>query len=263
MKRICTLCCGFLMMLAFTSHAEAISNKAIHWGFSKSKHHQPADAGKELNHLLNRYDAIYLGDTKEKAVYLTFDNGYENGYTQQILDVLKKQNVKATFFVTGHFVKDQPELVKRMAEEGHIVGNHSFHHPDLTTKSSDMIKEELDSVTEEVFKITGKQDNLYLRPPRGIFSERVLNETNKLGYQTVFWSAAFVDWKINKQKGWKYAYDHIIKQVHPGAIYLLHTVSKDNAEALDRAITKLKKEGYRFKSIDDLMFEKHMILKTL
>lgn len=263
MKRICAICCGFLLTLAFSGNAEAISNKAIHWGFSKSKNHQPADAGQELNTLLQQYDAFYLGNTKEKTIYLTFDNGYENGYTPQVLDVLKKQNVKAAFFVTGHFVKDQPELIKRMAEEGHIIGNHSYHHPDLTTKTSRVIQEELESVDEEVYKITGEKNNLYLRPPRGVFSERVLEETKKLGYQTVFWSVAFVDWKINAQKGWRYAYDNMMKQAHPGAIYLLHTVSKDNAEALDQAITDLKKEGYTFKSLDDLMFEKSMMLKTL
>nr|MDH3162787.1 delta-lactam-biosynthetic de-N-acetylase [Bacillus licheniformis] len=263
MKRICAISCGFLLTLGFSGNAEAISNKAIHWGFSKSKNHQPADAGQELNNLLQQYDAFYLGNTKEKTIYLTFDNGYENGYTPQVLDVLKKQNVKAAFFVTGHFVKDQPELIKRMAEEGHIIGNHSYHHPDLTTKTSRVIQEELESVDEEVYKITGEKNNLYLRPPRGIFSERVLEETKKLGYQTVFWSVAFVDWKINAQKGWRYAYDNMMKQAHPGAIYLLHTVSRDNAEALDQAITDLKKEGYTFKSLDDLMFEKSMMLETL
>ncbi len=249
MKRFYALCCGFLLMLAFSGNAEAISNKAIHWGFSKSKNHQPADAGQELNSLLQQYDAFYLGNTKEKTIYLTFDNGYENGYTPKVLDVLKKQNVKAAFFVTGHFVKDQPELIKRMAEEGHIIGNHSYHHPDLTTKTSRVIQEELESVDEEVYKITGKKNNLYLRPPRGVFSERVLEETKKLGYQTVFWSVAFVDWKINAQKGWRYAYDNMMKQAHPGAVYLLHTVSKDNAEALDQAITDLKKKAIHLKAL--------------
>lgn len=248
MKRICAISCGFLLTLAFSGNAEAISNKAIHWGFSKSKNHQPADAGQELTNLLQQYDAFYLGNTKEKTIYLTFDNGYENGYTPQVLDVLKKQNVKAAFFVTGHFVKDQPELIKRMAEEGHIIGNHSYHHPDLTTKTSRVIQEELESVDEEVYKITGEKNNLYLRPPRGIFSERVLEETKKLGYQTVFWSVAFVDWKINAQKGWRYAYDNMMKQAHPGAIYLLHTVSRDNAEALDQAITDLKKKVIHLKA---------------
>ncbi|MEI4791008.1 delta-lactam-biosynthetic de-N-acetylase [Bacillus sp. FJAT-53060] len=256
MKKYMLICLCALFISTPLSEAAAVSNKPIYWGFAKNKEHKPADAGKELTALLKKYDAFYLGNTKKKVIYFTFDNGYENGYTPKILDVLKKHQVPGTFFVTGHFVKDQPQLVKRMVEEGHIIGNHSYHHPDLTKKSMTEIKEELDSVNEAVYKITGKQDNLYLRPPRGVFSERVLKETKKLGYQTVFWSVAFVDWHIHHQKGKQYAYDQMMKQAHPGAIYLLHTVSRDNAEALDDAITSLKKQGYSFKSLDDLMLEK-------
>lgn len=263
MKGFFLFCSVFLIVFISAGPAHAISNDPINWGFSKSKNHEPADAGKKLNELMNKYDAFYLGNTKEKTIYLTFDNGYENGYSAKVLDVLKKHDVKAAFFVTGHFVKDQPELVKRMADEGHIVGNHSYHHPDLTKKTAKAIAEELESVNQAVFQVTGKTDNLYLRPPRGVFSERVLNEAGKLGYQTIFWSAAFVDWKIDAQKGWKYAYDNIMKQAHPGAIYLLHTVSRDNAEALDQAITDLKKEGYTFKSLDDFMFEKQRLLPEI
>lgn len=263
MKGIFLFCSVFLIFISCALPVQAISNQPINWGFSKSKNHEPADAGKKLNELTKKYGAFYLGNTKEKTIYLTFDNGYENGYSGKVLDVLKKHHVKAAFFVTGHFVKDQPELIKRMADEGHIIGNHSYHHPDLTTKTARAISEELETVNQAVFQITEKTDNLYLRPPRGVFSERVLKEAEKLGYQTVFWSAAFVDWKINAQKGWKYAYDNIMRQAHPGAIYLLHTVSRDNAEALDQAITDLKKEGYTFKSLDELLFEKERMLPDL
>ncbi|WP_156736087.1 delta-lactam-biosynthetic de-N-acetylase [Bacillus velezensis] len=263
MKWFCSICCMAVLLAGGINSAEAMPNERINWGFKRSVNHQPPDAGRQLDNLVKKYDAFYLGNTKEKTIYLTFDNGYENGYTPKVLDVLKKHHVTGTFFVTGHFVKEQPDLIKRMSKEGHIIGNHSFHHPDLTTKTGDQIQDELDSVTEAVYNITGKRDNLYLRPPRGVFSEYVLKETKRLGYQTVFWSVAFVDWKVNEQKGKQYAYDHMIKQAHPGAIYLLHTVSKDNSEALDDAITDLKKEGYTFKSIDDLMFEKEMKLPRL
>lgn len=263
MKGFFLFCSVFLMLISCTLPVQAISNDKINWGFSKSKNHEPADAGRRLNELIKKYGAFYHGNTKEKTIYLTFDNGYENGYSDKVLDVLKKHKVKAAFFVTGHFVTDQPELIKRMADEGHIIGNHSYHHPDLTTKTARAISEELETVNQAVFQVTGKTDNLYLRPPRGVFSERVLNEAEKLGYQTVFWSAAFVDWKIDSQKGWKYAYNNIMKQAHPGVIYLLHTVSKDNAEALDQAITDLKREGYTFKSLDDLLFEKQLLLPAL
>lgn len=231
------------------------SNKPIHWGFKKSRDQQPASAGKELDELLAKYGSFYLGDTSKKEIYLTFDNGYENGYTGKVLDVLKKKNVPATFFVTGHYLNDQPKLVERMAKEGHIVGNHSWYHPDLTKVSDERLKRELDTVRDEIERITGKKGGIYLRPPRGVFSERTLALSEKYGYQNVFWSLAFVDWKIDQQKGWEYAYNNIMKQIHPGAILLLHTVSKDNAEALEKAITDLEKQGYTFKSLDHLMVQ--------
>ncbi|MBP1943762.1 peptidoglycan-N-acetylmuramic acid deacetylase [Bacillus luteolus] len=229
------------------------SNKPINWGFKRSKDHQPPSAGKQLDELLAEYGSFYLGDTSKKEVYLTFDNGYENGYTGKVLDVLKKKNVPATFFVTGHFLDSQPKLVERMAKEGHIVGNHSWYHPDLTQVSDERLKRELDTVRDEIERITGEKGGTYLRPPRGVFSERTLALSEKYGYQNVFWSLAFVDWHIDQQKGWEYAYNNIMKQIHPGAILLLHTVSKDNAEALEKAITDLEKEGYTFKSLDHLM----------
>ncbi|WP_418937002.1 delta-lactam-biosynthetic de-N-acetylase [Metabacillus fastidiosus] len=241
--------------LAPTPHAYG-SNKPIHWGFKKSTNHEPADAGKELNELLSKYNSFYIGNTEKKDIYLTFDNGYENGYTAKVLDVLKKRKVPATFFVTGHYLKTDADLVKRMVKEGHIVGNHSWHHPDLTQVSDERLKEELESVRLRVEELTGQKGMQYLRPPRGIFSERVLNLSDRLGYQNVFWSLAFIDWKTDAQRGWKYSYDNIMRQIHPGSILLLHTVSRDNAEALDKAITDLQKQGYVFKSLDDLMLER-------
>jgi peptidoglycan-N-acetylmuramic acid deacetylase len=246
------LCLFFLSM----SPVHAQSNKPLHWGFAKSKNHEPPSAGEELDTLLGKYGSFYLGDSTKKEIYLTFDNGYENGYTPKVLDVLKKQKVPATFFVTGHYLDKEPGLVKRMVNEGHIVGNHSWHHPDLTTQSAQQLKKELDSVRLKVEELTGQKGMSYLRPPRGIFSERVLAESKKLGYTTVFWSLAFIDWKVDAQRGWKYSYDNIMRQIHPGSILLLHTVSKDNAEALDQAIIDLKKQGYIFKSLDDVMIDR-------
>jgi len=197
-----------------------------------------------------------MGDTSKKEIYLTFDNGYENGYTEKVLDVLKERKVPATFFITGHYLDTEADLVKRMVDEGHIVGNHSWYHPDLTTQSDEELKKELESVRLKVEELTDQKGMSYLRPPRGIFSERVLNDAKELGYTSVFWSLAFVDWKVNDQKGWRYSYDNIMKQIHPGCILLLHTVSKDNAEALDNAIVELRKQGYTFKSLDDLMLSR-------
>ncbi|MBD8069945.1 delta-lactam-biosynthetic de-N-acetylase [Bacillus sp. PS06] len=239
-----------------TNAQASYSNQPIHWGFKKSQNHEPPNAGEELNTLLENYGTYYLGDTSKKEIYLTFDNGYENGYTGQILDVLKKKKVPATFFVTGHYLKDQADLVKRMAAEGHIVGNHSWHHPDLTKVSDERLRKELNSVRDETERLTGQKKVAYLRPPRGVFSERTLALTKELGYQTVFWSLAFVDWHVDKQRGWEYSYNNIMKQVHPGAILLLHTVSKDNAEALEKAIDDLHEQGYTFHSLDHLMASK-------
>lgn len=238
-----------------TATAQAYSNKPIHWGFPKSKDHVPPYAGKKYDQLLQNYGGFYIGDTSKKDIYLTFDNGYENGYTDDILDVLQEKNVPAIFFVTGHYLKDQPELVKRMVKEGHIVGNHSWHHPDLTAVSDERLKEELNRVKEEFTRLTGEQDMMYLRAPRGIFSERTLALSQQLGYTNVFWSLAFVDWNIKQQKGWKYAYDNITRQIHPGAVILLHTVSKDNADALAKVIDELHSVGYTFRSLDDLLLE--------
>ncbi|WP_027410722.1 delta-lactam-biosynthetic de-N-acetylase [Anoxybacillus tepidamans] len=259
MKRFMILLLLFSTVVYASPHdASAISNKAIHWGFAKSKNHQPPSAGKEWDELLAKYDAFYLGDTKKKEIYLTFDNGYENGYTAQILDVLKQKRVPATFFVTGHYLKTAPDLVKRMVKEGHIVGNHSWHHPDLTQVSDERLRKELESVRKKTEELTGQKGMMYLRPPRGIFSERTMAIARELGYYHVFWSLAFVDWHTDQQKGWQYAYDQIMKQIHPGAILLLHTVSKDNADALAKVIDDLRKQGYTFKSLNDLMAEKMM-----
>ncbi len=235
-----------------------VSNKAIHWGFKRASNEQPPEAGKEYDELLAKYGAFYKADPNEKVIYLTFDNGYENGYTEKILNVLKKEKVPATFFVTGHYLQSAPDLVKRMVKEGHIIGNHSWHHPDFTAISDERLREELRKVKEETFRLTGQKEMKYLRPPRGIFSERTLKIAKEEGYTHVFWSLAFVDWKTDQQKGWQYAYDNIMKQIHPGAVILLHTVSKDNADALEKVIQDLKKRGYSFKSLDDYTWKKEM-----
>ncbi|MBS4205872.1 delta-lactam-biosynthetic de-N-acetylase [Lederbergia citrea] len=233
----------------------AFSNQPVHWGFTKGKNEKQADAGEKYDALLDKYGAFYKGSADEKVLYLTFDNGYENGYTGKILDVLKKEKVPATFFVTGHYLKSAPDLSKRMVNEGHIIGNHSWTHPDMTQISDEKIKMELAKVKEETKKLTGQKNMQYLRPPRGILSERTLKVARDEGYIHVLWSLAFRDWQTNQQKGWKYAYDNIMAQVHPGSIMLLHTVSSDNAEALEKVIKDLKKRGYTFKSLDDYIIK--------
>ncbi|OEH91341.1 delta-lactam-biosynthetic de-N-acetylase [Bacillus solimangrovi] len=245
-----------IVSISLPQTSYAYDNTRYNWGFKKSRNEEGASAGEKFDKMLESYSSFYIGDTSKKEIYLTFDNGYENGYSEQVLDILKEKKVPATFFITGHYVKDQPELVKRMVNEGHIVGNHSWHHPDLTTVSDQKLKEELQSVEKAVAELTSQKSMTYLRAPRGVFSERTLALSEQLGYVNVFWSLAFVDWKTDQQKGWKYAYDNIMRQIHPGAVMLLHSVSKDNADALGKAIDDLRAKGYEFKSLNDYMFDK-------
>lgn len=224
------------------------------WGFKKSTNHEIPEIGK-YKQMLDKYGSYYVDDSDDKVVYLTFDNGYEEGYTTKILDTLKEENVPATFFVTGHYVESKPELVKRMVKEGHIIGNHSYHHPDFSVVSKKTMKKELETLESAVAEITDQDQMKYLRPPRGMFNEETLEWANELGYIHVFWSLAFSDWNTDKQKGGTYAYDQVMNQIHPGAIILLHAVSSDNAEALPKIINGLKEKGYTFKSLDDLIFK--------
>ncbi|MBB6734534.1 delta-lactam-biosynthetic de-N-acetylase [Cohnella zeiphila] len=229
------------------------SEGPYHFGFKKSKGGQlPSIAEEGFMPILQKHGAIFLGDTDKKELYLTFDNGYENGYTGRILDVLKEKKVPAAFFVTGHFVKDQPKLLLRMANEGHLIGNHSWSHPDMTQISPAQIKDELEKVSREVSKLTGLQPMRYVRPPRGIFSDRMLGVCRELGYTNVFWSIAYRDWERDRQMGWNYAYTNVLNQLHPGAVILLHSVSRDNAQALGRIIDEARARGFEFKSLDSL-----------
>jgi peptidoglycan-N-acetylmuramic acid deacetylase len=251
MKRFFGILASVLLLLPQAAHA-AVSNQPIHWGFKKAVNEQPAEAGAQYDQLLAKYGAFYKGSPDTKTLYLTFDSGYENGQTPKILDVLKKEKVPATFFVTGHFLESQKELSKRIVKEGHIIGNHSWHHPDFTAVSDERIREELAKVKNRTKEITGQKEMKYLRPPRGVFSERTMQIAKEEGYLHVFWSLAFVDWNVNQQRGWQYAYGNIMRQAHPGCVMLLHSVSQDNADALEKAIKDLKKKGYKFKSLDDL-----------
>ncbi|MUK88347.1 delta-lactam-biosynthetic de-N-acetylase [Ornithinibacillus sp. L9] len=244
----------FMFLLSFSINQADIQAKGYGWGFKKNPNHEIPDVGKYRD-ILKQYGAYYVDESGEKNVYLTFDNGYEQGYTEEVLDVLKKENVPAAFFVTGHYVSSQPELIKRMVSEGHIIGNHSYHHPDFTIVTKDVMKRELESLEKAVADISDQKDMKYLRPPKGMFNETTLQWSNELGYIHVFWSLAFIDWNTHSQRGWQFAYDQIMKQIHPGAIILLHAVSEDNAKALEHLIKGLKAEGYTFKSLDDFVIK--------
>lgn len=220
------------------------------WGLSFQKDN-PIPMGNASVENLKKLDTFYLGDTSKKKIYLTFDAGYENGFTPSILDTLKENNVKATFFLVGNYLKTSPDLVKRMLEDGHLVGNHTFNHPDMS-KISDMqsFKNEIESL-EKLYKETTGQDikKLY-RPPQGKYNEENLKMAKELGYKTYFWSLAYVDWLTDKQPSKKLAMEKL-SRIHPGAIVLLHSTSKTNAEILNDLIQKWKAEGYEFGSLEE------------
>ncbi|MUG46840.1 delta-lactam-biosynthetic de-N-acetylase [Paenibacillus woosongensis] len=248
------VCCLLgVLPVGTAASASAAADGPYHFGFKRSVGGQLPSIDEEgFKPIVDKHGAIFLGDTSRKDLFLTFDNGYENGYTAPILDTLKAKKVPAIFFVTGHFVKDQPALVKRMTAEGHIVANHSWSHPDMTTISDAQIKEELERVNKEIVALTGQSDMGYLRPPRGIFNERTLRVTKELGYTNVFWSAAYKDWDTKDQKGSGYAFKKVVGQLHPGAVILLHSVSKDNMEALGSIIDEARRQGYEFRALPEL-----------
>ena len=221
------------------------------WGLSFQEEGQPPVANATFEELA-KYDAYYAENTKEKVLYLTFDCGFENGNTPAILEALKKHNAKATFFVVGNYLSTSPDLVKQMLEEGHIVGNHSYHHPDMTQMGKEEFAKELGELEQLYEQTTGKPMVKYYRPPQGKYSENNLKIAKELGYKTFFWSLAYVDWKQDSQPTHEEAFDKLLKRVHPGAIVLLHNTSKTNGEILDELLTKWEGMGYTFKSLDEL-----------
>ena len=222
------------------------------WGLS-FRTEGKAPVGNASADALWRYDAVYLGDETEKKIYLTFDAGYENGCTAPILDALAKHNVRAAFFVVGNYLEQNPELVRRMVREGHIVGNHTYHHYDMSKLSDETsFNEELTSLEALYREVTGLDMEKYYRPPQGIYSEKNLEMAQKLGYRTVFWSLAYVDWYQNDQPTDEQAYDKLLPRIHPGAVVLLHSTSQTNARILDDLLTKWEDMGYSFGTLDEL-----------
>lgn len=243
-----SLCgCGDADMVAKESGYDSTK---IGWGLKKIENSQP-EVPANWQEMLKKYGGYYLGNTSEKVMYLTFDEGYENGYTSKILDVLKKTNTPAAFFVTGPYIKNEPELIKRMVEEGHIVGNHTVNHPSMPDLSEEEITKELSELNNSFSKLTN-QNMKFMRPPMGEFSEKSLAVTQKNGYKSIFWSVAYADWDTDNQKGVDNAVEQVTKQFHNGAVILLHAVSEDNANALEQIINTAKEQGYTFKSLEDL-----------
>ena len=222
------------------------------WGLSFHRA-GAAPSGPTSSEKLKQYDAVFVGDPETPVLYLTFDAGYENGCTEKILDTLKKHDVKAAFFLVGNYLQKNADLVRRMVDEGHIVGNHTMHHPDMSAiTDKEAFQKELSGLEELFREITGKELPKYYRPPQGIYSEENLKLAKELGYKTVFWSLAYKDWDNNKQPTAEYALGKLLPRSHNGAVILLHSTSQTNAEVLDQLLTQWKAKGYRFETIDQL-----------
>ncbi len=222
------------------------------WGLSFRQEGAPpiGNAGKDQ---LKRYDAAYIGDTSRKVLYLTFDAGYENGSTEKILDILKAQQVPAAFFLTGNYLQRNADLVRRMAEEGHTVGNHTMHHYDMSRLTEkEAFSKELSDLEKLYKEITGQEMPKFYRPPQGIYSEENLKMAQELGYKTVFWSLAYVDWNNDKQPSKEQAFAKLLPRTHPGAVVLLHSTSQTNAAILEELIAKWRGEGYTFGTLEGL-----------
>ncbi len=222
------------------------------WGLSFQEEGKPP-VGNATAEELAQYDAFYAEDTEEKILYLTFDAGYENGNTEPILDALARHQVSATFFVVGTYIESEPELIKRMVEEGHTVGNHTWHHPDMSEISTmDSFKKELVDVEDAYRDVTGQEMTKFYRPPQGKYSEPNLKMAQELGYRTFFWSLAYVDWYEDAQPSKEEAFDKLLGRIHPGAIVLLHSTSSTNAQILDELLTKWEEMGYRIRPLTEL-----------
>lgn len=245
-------------MLREDSATKPVTNNSIaaqtdNWGLGFG-----ADGTKPTGNVtpdeLKTYDAYYVGSGNDKVIYLTYDCGYENGNTAPILDALKKHNAPATFFVVGHFLETAPDLVKRMVKEGHTVGNHTYHHPDMSSISDlSSFQKEVDDTATLYQKITGKEMTKYYRPPQGKYSTANLKMAKELGYHTFFWSLAYVDWNVDSQPTKEQAFDKLLTRIHPGAIVLLHSTSKTNGEIMDELLTKWEEMGYRFAPLSELL----------
>lgn len=243
----------------YSMDPESFVNDPISWSYRRNSEHTPVEGYTEGVDF-EFYDAFFRVDTDDNVIYLTFDEGYENGYTPQILDTLSDLSVQAAFFVTESYIRHNPELVKRMKDEGHIVANHSVNHydgntgeglgmPDITTEE---VVQELKGVETTMEELTGYPLDLFFRPPGGLFSEKTLYITRQLGYKTIFWSMSHVDWYVAEQPTVEETVERMMTNYHPGAIMLLHAVSEANTEALDEIITSLRNEGYRFGTLYEI-----------
>lgn len=236
-----------------SANIQNLSNKKIEWGIKRNDNHEQPDLGSLNKKIIDEAKGIAMGNKESKKVYLTFDEGYEAGYTEKILETLKQNEVKACFFITAHYVNTSSDLVQKMIDDGHTIGNHTVNHKSMPSLSNEQIKDEVMNLHTAVFNKFGYEMK-YIRPPKGEYSESSVNYCNTLGYTTVMWSFAYDDWDENKQGREEYAKKKILDNIHNGAVILLHGNSKDNTNVLDYCIKEIKNMGYEFETLDN--FEK-------
>lgn len=243
----------FIFLCLFTTifSLKSINVEAAGWGFSKNPNHQTPEIGK-YKKMIDGTSSYYVGDENQKVVYLTFDAGYDNGELEKILKVLKEKKVKASFFITGDFVKRFGNLTIMMANDEHIICNHSYSHRKIQTLSKTELKSDLEKLEDAYTSLTNRKLAKFFRPPEGEFSREALQNVQSLGYKTVFWSIAYRDWDTRKQQSVETAVKSVVDNLHNGAIILLHTVSSTNSESLGLIIDEINKQGYTFKTVLDL-----------
>jgi len=235
-----------------TNSEIALSNSKIEWGIKRGVNGEQPDLGSKNKNLIEKYYGMAMGNKESKNIYVTFDLGYEAGYTENILNTLKENNVPATFFITAHYVNTASDLVQRMINEGHIIGNHTVNHKSMPSLSDEELTKELMNLHTVIYEKFGYEMK-YMRPPKGEYSEKSLNTTIKLGYIPVMWSFAYADWDEAKQPSHNDGIKKIVDNVHNGEIMLLHATSKTNMEILDTVIKQIKDMGYEFKSLDEFV----------
>ena len=254
MKKIfCLLIIISLMINPIAAEAKDYSEYSVakhEWGLGLNTNHEPPENSESV--LFKKRNAHYYVHTKKKKIYLTFDCGYENGYTSKILDILKRKKIKAMFFVTKTYIRDNKKLVKRMKKEGHLVGNHTVTHPSLPACSVSKIKSEIFDTEKYMKEETGYEMDKFIRPPMGEWSEQSLEVTKDLGYKTVFWSMAFYDYDIDNQPGKQKIIDSFMKYYHKGAIVLMHGISSSDTYALSSIVRNMRQKGYDFYELTDL-----------
>lgn len=233
------------------TNVEQYDSKEFNWYYMYNKETKEATGPKETP-FINNHNVFFVGDQSKQEIFLTFDEGYENGNTGKILDVLKENNVPAAFFVTKPYIVDYPDLILRMENEGHLVCNHTSHHPSMASiLDQEKFNKEFTDVEEEYTKVTNKEMPKFFRPPMGKYSDLSLKYTDDLGYTSVFWSFAYKDWLLDKQPSKEEGKNKILEKAHNGEIMLLHAVSDTNLAILDDVLKELKNQGYEFKSLND------------